>query len=68
MPREGKREGLGMSGVRAITKSAEAQLPAEGHQPLDRDGGKEKPSRRPRPSKPAQETSGTETHKLNVEA
>jgi hypothetical protein len=56
-----------MSGIGAVTP-AKTQLPVEGHQPPDRDGGKRAQPRHPRKPKSDADVVEVEPHKLDVEA
>jgi hypothetical protein len=53
-----------MSGIGAVTPP-KTQLPVEGQQPPDRDGGKRSPPRKP---KSDDDLVAAEQHKLDVEA
>jgi hypothetical protein len=57
-----------MSGVRAVTRSSEARLPAETHPAPKRDEGEEPLPRRSRKRKPADEVAEGVAHQLDVEA
>jgi hypothetical protein len=57
-----------MSGVRAVTRSAEANLPAEPHPAPKRDEGEQPRPRRPRKRKPGDEIAEGDAHQLDVEA
>jgi hypothetical protein len=53
-----------MSGIGAVTPP-KTQLPVEGHQPPERDGGRRAPPRKPKPDDDLVEA---EQHKLDLEA
>jgi hypothetical protein len=58
-----------MSGVRAVTRSAEPRLPAESPRAAaKRDETEEAPPRRSRRRKPADEIAEGDPHQLDVEA
>jgi hypothetical protein len=57
-----------MSGIRAVTRSAEVNLPAEPHAVPTPDECDDPLSRRPRKRRPADEITEGEAHQLDVEA